>query len=156
MTALQNTWSRFVVLLAAVCGLAAPITLLSASPAAADLRFCNRTPGKVYVAVGHRDKDGWVSEGWFNFEPNVCDALLPGALTSRYYYVYVIDETSDGEGSGKAFLCTTPSKMFTIRGYERCAERGFEAKGFMEIDTGDHQSWTIEFADIPAKGSAAR
>ncbi|MGL4239910.1 MAG: DUF1036 domain-containing protein, partial [Beijerinckiaceae bacterium] len=57
-------------------------------PAAADLRVCNTTPSRVGVAVGYRDQQGWLTEGWFNLRPNACEAVLKGDLTFRYYYVF--------------------------------------------------------------------
>ena len=40
--------------------------LLAASPAKADLRLCNMTSSRVGIALGYRDAQGWVTEGWWN------------------------------------------------------------------------------------------
>ena len=41
------------------------VTLLPV-PARADLRMCNQTASKVGIALGYRDPQGWVTEGWWD------------------------------------------------------------------------------------------
>ena len=124
------------------------VLLLSAVAefAAADFRMCNNTSGKVGIALGYKDNDGWVTEGWWNLGPRSCETLLRGNLVARYYYVYAIDYDRGGEWSGKAFMCSR-EKEFTIRGTEDCLARGFDRTGFFEVDTGEQRSWTVHLTE---------
>src|SRR5258708_7629620 len=40
------------------------LTMLMASPALADFRLCNNTGGRVGIALGYKDGEGWITEGW--------------------------------------------------------------------------------------------
>lgn len=116
-----------------------------ASPAHADLKFCNNTPGLVQVAVGYKDKEGWASEGWWTIKTGACAPLMKGALIARYYYLYALDEKKLVVWGGKALLCTK-DKIFTIRGMDKCLERGYLQQGFGELDTGEKLDWTVNLA----------
>jgi uncharacterized membrane protein len=119
---------------------------LSATHAHADLRICNMTGSRVGVAVGYRDAQGWLTEGWFNLKANACEAVLKGDLNFKYYYVHGVDYDRGGEWGGRSFLCTR-EREFTVRGIENCLARGFERTGFFEIDTGEQKNWTVQFTD---------
>jgi uncharacterized membrane protein len=131
--------------LLAVAGVAAAL-LASALPAHADLRVCNQTVVRVGVAVGYRDAQGWLTEGWFNLKPNSCETVLRGQLSSRYYYIHGVDYDRGGEWSGRSFMCTR-EREFTIRGFENCLARGYDRAGFFEIDTGEQRNWTVQLTD---------
>ena len=128
--------------------LALVLTLFCASGGAAqaDFRLCNNTGGKVGIALGYKDHEGWVTEGWWNLSPRSCETLLRGNLIARFYYVYAIDYDRGGEWSGKAFMCTR-EKEFTIRGTEDCLARGFDRTGFFEVDTGEQRAWTVQLTE---------
>jgi uncharacterized membrane protein len=125
--------------------------LVAPAPAAADLRVCNMTGSRVGVAVGYRDQQGWLTEGWFNLKPNACEAVLKGDLNHRYYYVYGVDYDRGGEWSGVSYMCTR-EREFSVRGFENCLARGFERTAFFEIDTGEQKNWTIQFTDATRSG----
>ena len=129
--------------------------LLSAAAAKADLRLCNRTDSLIGVSIGYKTEAGWKTEGWWNIEANACEALLAGALSSRYYYVYAIDYDRGGEWGGEAYMCTH-DKEFTIEGVNDCMARGFQRTGFFEIDTGNQVSWTVQLTDEADRGEAGR
>ena len=133
---------------------AAGVLALFATPAAADLRMCNMTPSRIGIALGYRDPQGWVTEGWWNVAPRGCETLLKGALAARFYYVYAVDYDRGGEWSGRSFMCTR-DREFTIRGVEDCLARGFERNGFFEVDTGEQKSWTIQLTDPTRPGAGA-
>lgn len=114
--------------------------------AAADFRVCNTTPGRIGLSLGYKDENGWATEGWWNVGPNSCETILRGELASRYYYVYAIDYDHGGEWAGEAFMCTQ-DQMFTIRGIDRCEDRGYQRTGFFEIDTHEQASWTVQLQD---------
>ena len=129
----------------------ASLSLLAPS-ANADLRLCNRTPNRVGVSIGYKDKTVWTTEGWWNIPVNSCETLVSGTLVSRFYYVYAIDYDHGGEWSGKYVMCTQ-DKMFTIQGTEDCVARGFNRSGFFEVDTGEQTNWTIQLNEPSQQGS---
>ncbi len=124
-------------------------------PALADLQVCNRTQGRVGVAIGFKDRDGWTTEGWWNIAKGGCETILRGPLVARFYYLYGIDYDQGGEWAGKAYMCTR-DKEFTIRGIESCLTRGYDRTGFFEVDTGDQKSWIINFTDPAQPAPAAQ
>jgi len=126
--------------------LAAAAFGLWSSEASADFRMCNNTSGKVGIALGYKDNEGWVTEGWWNLGPRSCETLLRGNLIARFYYVYAVDYDRGGEWSGKAFMCSR-EKEFTIRGTEDCLARGYDRTGFFEVDTGEQRSWTVQLTE---------
>jgi uncharacterized membrane protein len=135
--------------------LAALAIAVSAATARADLRMCNMTSSRIGIALGYRDAQGWVTEGWWNLNPRGCETLLKGALAARFYYIYAQDYDRGGEWSGRAFMCTR-DREFTIRGVEDCLARGFDRNGFFEVDTGEQKSWTIQLTDPGRAGAPAQ
>ncbi len=123
--------------------------MLASAPARADLRMCNTTSSRIGVAIGYRDAQGWVTEGWWNLSPRACETLLRGTLAARFYYVYALDYDKGGEWTGKSVMCTR-NKEFTIRGIEDCLARGYDRSGFFEVDTGEQKGWTIQLTDTNA------
>jgi uncharacterized membrane protein len=136
----------------AAVALSSAFTLGWATPARADFRLCNNTGGRVGVAIGYKDSEGWATEGWWNLPSRSCETLLRGTLVARYYYIYAVDYDRGGEWSGQAFMCTR-DKEFTIRGTDDCLARGYDRTGFFEVDTGEQQTWTVQLTDSPEQTS---
>ena len=118
--------------------------------ALADLKLCNNTDSRVGVALGYKNTEGWATEGWWTVEANTdgqakCKTLLKNALIAQYYYVYAIDYDKGGSWGGKSMLCIR-DKIFTIRGFDKCEERGYSKVGFFEVDTGEESDWTINLS----------
>jgi len=147
---LKLPWLRFSLRLHRRPALGAAVligaALLTADPALADLRLCNNTGGRVGIAIGYKDGEGWVTEGWWNLAARSCETLLRGGLVARFYYVYGIDYDRGGEWSGQAFMCTR-DKEFTIRGTQDCLARGYDRTGFFEVDTGEQRAWTVQLTE---------
>ena len=118
---------------------------MASAPARADLKLCNNSTSVVQIAIGYKDKEGWASEGWWTVKPSSCSGILKGALIARYYYIYAVDDKKVGAWPGKALMCIK-DKIFTIRGMEKCQERGYLQKGFFEVDTGDRPDWTVSLS----------
>jgi len=125
-----------------------------AGPAAADLKVCNTTTGRVGVVVGYQDGSGWTTEGWWTIPAESCETLLKGRLPSRFYYVHAVDYDRGGEWVGPTTMCIA-DKAFTIRGNTDCEPRGHRTVGFMEVDTNDARDWTIRLSD-PPEAAASR
>ena len=147
MTALPFT-ARLPIAHLLIRALAPALLLLAVSTgsAFADFRLCNNTGGRVGVAIGYKDAEGWTTEGWWNISARSCDTLLRGALVARYYYIYAVDYDRGGEWSGHAYMCSR-EKEFTIRGTEDCLARGYDRTGFFEVDTTEQRSWTVQLTD---------
>ena len=116
------------------------------NPAAADFRLCNNTGSRVGIALGYKDNEGWVTEGWWNVSSKSCETLLKGTLVARYYYIYALDYDRGGEWSGQAFMCSR-DKEFTIKGTDNCLARGFDRTGYFEVDTGEQRAWTVQLTE---------
>lgn len=125
---------------------------LPPSQALADLKLCNFTGSRVGIAVGYKQKDDWVTEGWWNVLSNGCETLFSGELKSRFYYVHAVDYDRGGEWSGKDLMCIG-DKAFTIKGVDSCQERGYKRSGFYEVDTGEAKEFTIRLTDPEQSGN---
>jgi len=112
-----------------------------AEPAFAAFTVCNKTSLPVRTAIGHFDGTNWTSEGWWAVQPNACVPILTGPLQGRFYYLYASDGAA-GTWEGKTHFCVAPEKRFRSVGRAGCAKRGFDRRGFFEIDTGKKPDWT--------------
>src|SRR3954462_1689494 len=62
---------------------AAAISLfVSALPAFADLKLCNRMSYVVEAAIGIDEKSATATRGWLRIDPPACRVVLQGALTA--------------------------------------------------------------------------
>jgi uncharacterized membrane protein len=132
--------------------LAMAALMAGAASAQADLKLCNTTSSRIGVAIGYRDSTGWTTEGWWNIAAQTCETLYKGTLSSKFYYIHAIDYDRGGEWAGKSAMCTS-DKMFTIRGVQDCARRGYKNTGFFEVDTQDSKDWTIRLTDPSEAGA---
>ena len=125
-----------------------PLVLL-ASPAAADLTFCNESGMGVTVAIGYSDGGLWTSEGWWTVDDGACRSLVKGDLPKRYYYWRATAKA--GAFAGGAYSFCTDGEPFTIAGDGDCEGRGFDTSLFRETDIGEAVAHTITLraADAP-------
>lgn len=56
--------------------------LLSAAPALADLKLCNRMSYVVEAAIGIDDKAATATRGWFRIDPAACRVVVQGTLNA--------------------------------------------------------------------------
>ncbi|HEY0106954.1 MAG TPA: DUF1036 domain-containing protein [Rhizomicrobium sp.] len=120
--------------------------LVAAGSAQARLSVCNKGARPVKVAVGLFNGTRWTSEGWWHVEGRKCTELVAGRLLARYYYMYATDGAAGTWDGGKSF-CTGADDKFSIIGRGGCAERGFDRRGFFEIDTGNRLNFTQMLSD---------
>jgi uncharacterized membrane protein len=114
--------------------------LLTGSPALAAFKVCNKTALPVRAAIGRFDGTHWSSQGWWTVAAKQCVDLLTGPLQARYYYLYASDGGA-GTWDGKFHFCAAPAKSFKAEGRADCAKRGFDIRGFFQIDTGRNPDW---------------
>ncbi len=146
-----------------------PLLLVSAlaansfpAPAQAALSFCNRTSVALEAALGYRGEtakkpDDWISEGWWRIEPGQCARVYTEPLTSRFYFYFahaMAQASKDAPlsvWSGKFTFCTD-TKAFRVEGADNCVTRGYQSKGFEELDLGSPQrDYTLDFRDGQSK-----
>jgi uncharacterized membrane protein len=120
--------------------------IAAASPADAGLSVCNKGAHGVKVALGLFNGTRWTSEGWWRVDARKCAQLSTGHLDARYYYLYATDGASGTWDGGKNF-CVGTGETFSIVGRGGCAARGYDRRGFFEVDTGDQLNWTQSLSD---------
>jgi uncharacterized membrane protein len=120
--------------------------LLTAWPAAASLKICNKTGARIGVAIGIAAEAGLSSEGWYNLKPGGCEELLGGDLGPGPYYLHAIDYDRGGEWGGPDLLCIS-DREFRIDGVKDCYARGYTRAGFRRIETNGQKHWSIDLTD---------
>lgn len=114
--------------------------------ASADLRICNTTQNIVGIAVGYRADNGWISEGWWRIDKASCETIIPGTLSSRFYYFYAESINGKNRWDGSVNMCAKESE-FKISGINDCFSRGFQRFGFQEIDTQNQKNWMVQLTE---------
>ncbi len=116
------------------------------------LSLCNKSDHLVWAASGMLRDDVFESQGWTRVPVGECAQVISQNLTDRYYFYYA--EAVDDKGrpvmqagrqkiwSGDVGLCTK-STRFIIKGDEDCEARGFDRRGFAQIDTGSARQWKV-------------
>jgi len=127
--------------------------LLLPLPAAASMVFCNRTQAPLEAALGYREDDKWLSEGWWQIEPGQCARVYGKPFSQRFYFYYATALTAPSKDkppfiwSGKYEFCTD-AKAFRIEGDENCEAHGHITRGFQQIDLGTNtRDYTLDFKD---------
>lgn len=126
--------------------LAALVIAAAAPDAEAAFTVCNKTQHGATVALGRFDGTAWISEGWFEVGPGACQTILEGDLIARYYYLHAVHLEVGGGWDGDRGFCVSEG-TFRITGRNACEDRGYDRKGFFEIDTGQSADWTQTLAD---------
>lgn len=139
---------RFVFLLLVI------ISFLWSSPVNAAFLFCNKTEHTIEAAFGYRESSVWISEGWWQIQPGQCARVFSRPLTQRFYFYFarMLSPVSENgkpplTWSGKYRFCVD-KKAFKIEGDSNCEVRGYEEKGFQEVDVGtNRKNYTLTFED---------
>ena len=120
--------------------------VLLAGPAEAGLKVCNKTAQPAKVALGRFDGTHWMSQGWWTIAGHDCAEVIAAPLDARYYYLYATDG-GPGTWDGSHGFCTASAATFEVTGRSDCAARGYDRKGFFEVDTADKQDFTQSLSD---------
>jgi uncharacterized membrane protein len=113
---------------------------LLAGPASADFSICNKSSLAVRAAIG-RFRHPLDQRRLVDHPAQACVPVLTGPLQGRFYYLYASDGAA-GTWEGKTYFCIAPDKRFRSVGRSGCAKRGFDRRGFFEVDTGKKPNWT--------------
>lgn len=126
--------------------LAAAVIIVTAWPAGAALRVCNKTRYLLNFAVGYNSGADFATEGWWSVTPNTCATPIRGPLKGRYVYLYATDVDANDVLKGSVSMCVDKRK-FQIFGIADCWRRGLLAVNFAEIDTLSSPDWTVFLND---------
>jgi len=144
-----EAWRRMMRTGMPLIGVAFLSTMALPGEAWADFRVCNGTQALLGVAIGYRDADGWVSEGWWRIPATTCRSVVEGDLKSRFYYLYAEDEQGRSRWAGDIQMCIAENE-FRVVGVKDCFARGFQEMGFREYDTGQQGSWMVQLTETPS------
>ncbi|MGQ0742524.1 MAG: DUF1036 domain-containing protein [Alphaproteobacteria bacterium] len=123
------------------------ILLTLGAPAEAAFNVCNKTDHATDVAFGFFDGKYWSSRGWWTVPPRSCTKLLNDNLLARYYYLFAVHHEVGGGWDGEHGFCVSGNGQFHIEDNRDCAKRGYDRKGFFQVDTGASLDWTENLAD---------
>jgi uncharacterized membrane protein len=92
---------------------------------------CNDTAKSVAAALGQKQRNDWVSHGWWKIAAGSCARLVGdlAGLDSLYLFVQRVGGPALVTGPNK--FCVTDIE-FDIQGRSRCAARGMTETGFAE------------------------
>lgn len=116
------------------------------SAALAEFKVCNKSDSLIGVAIGYKQDEEWITEGWWRIPPDICSSIIEGDLTSRYFYLHAESVDADGKWRGPVFMCTS-NVEFKILGVKDCFARGYERTGFFEVDTAEQKSWQVRLTN---------
>ena len=130
--------SRFSILTACLAAAVCP------AAARAELRFCNRTNGKVDVAIAYVEKDapgtttnqhrGVTAEGWYSFEPGECAKV--SNIHAGNHEAFFFAHGGGGLWQGRSMLCI-PNGRFTkgvrFRQQGEACPAGTRPRGFLRM-----------------------
>lgn len=119
---------------------------LAPSAAQAEFRVCNKSDSLIGVAIGYKQGEEWLTEGWWRIPPDICTSIIEGDLASRYFYLHAESVDADGKWHGPVFMCTS-NVEFKINGVKDCFARGYERTGFFEVDTAEQKSWQVRLTN---------
>ena len=118
------------------------IACLWAGSARAEFTVCNQTLDVVNLAVGQEVDQAFQTDGWWTIGANQCVDVIREELSNRYIYVYATDVFGNGMLEGSTDMCIE-KRRFTIRGIDRCWQRGHILARFVEVDTQEQLRWTF-------------
>jgi len=105
---------------------AAVAGLCLATPAYADLQFCNKTSYVLDLAIAMEEKDAAASRGWFRVDPGACRTVLQGEITAEKVYVNARAVAAYGPSplpqAGHADFCIADGN-FIIAAAKNCQTR---------------------------------
>ncbi|MEM6586831.1 MAG: DUF1036 domain-containing protein [Pseudomonadota bacterium] len=114
--------------------LGAGLLFVAATPAVAELSFCNETDVNASIAIGYLAGDEWASEGWWTAQPGQCVTAVDAPPAQAYYYWHAVNE--NGEFAADAYFFCAVDDVFTIIGDEDCEARGHNRIAFNEVQIG--------------------
>ena len=123
--------------------------LFLSGPGWAGLEICNDTLIRQKVAIAYQDQGTWLSEGWWQLEPEACIRPLRDPL-ARGLYFYLADGGGGAEAESEAgakglefthdqIAFCTGGAVFRIPGAVTCQDPSHRMRFFAKIDTGGQE-----------------
>lgn len=131
-------WIRACLTLAAVT----LVAMLTTGSARAEFTVCNQTLDVVNLSVGQDVGGTFQTDGWWTIGANQCVDVIREELSNRYVYVYATDVFGHAILEGSTGMCVE-KRRFTIRGIDKCWQRGHILARFFEVDTLEQIRWTF-------------
>lgn len=102
--------------------------------APAGYAVCDDTTKPIWVALGEKTGEKWISRGWWKIAAGGCAKAIADALKADK--IYILAQTPGGTPvvTGPAKFCTT-NVEFEIQGRQNCKARGLNEAGFAETGT---------------------
>ncbi len=117
--------------------------LFTSSASYAELRVCNKTSGRIGVAIGVQQGPIRITQGWFNIKANTCEAPVKEDLKDGPYFLYATDYDRGGEWNGSELMCVS-DREFYIENSNDCYARGFDKASFRLVSTKGLKNWTLD------------
>lgn len=134
--------------------------ILSARPAAADLKLCNRTSYVVDTAIAMEERGAAASRGWFRILPGQCRAILQGQPPADAIFLHTrtpaLYGTAPLASAGDNEFCIADSD-FVIAGARKCRSGQRFAKFNAVRPTAIEQDFAVylaeeaEYSDVQAR-----
>lgn len=102
--------------------------------APAGYSVCNDTANPIWIAMGQKSANKWVSRGWWKIAAGGCARAIAEALSADKIYLLAQKPGGAPIVSGPAKFCVTGIE-FEIEGRGNCAGRGLTEAGFAETST---------------------
>ncbi len=125
------------------------ILIVFSNAAFAEFRVCNKTSGRVGLAIGVQQGPIRITQGWFNIKANTCETPIKEDLKDGPYFIYATDYDRGGEWNGSELMCVN-DREFYIENSNDCYARGFDKAGFRLIATKGLKNWTLDLNDSQA------
>lgn len=116
--------------------------MLTTGSARAEFTVCNQTLDVVNLSVGQDVGGTFQTDGWWTIGANQCVDVIREVLANRYVYVYATDVFGHAIIEGSTGMCIE-KRRFTIRGIDKCWQRGHILARFLEVDTLEQIRWTF-------------
>jgi uncharacterized membrane protein len=113
--------------------------------APAGYSVCDDTTKPVWVALGEKRGDKWMSRGWWKIAAGGCAKATADPLKADKVYLLAL---SGGAPivTGKEKFCTT-NVEFEIQGRQNCTARGLSEAGFAETNTKGLSGFTAHIGE---------
>ena len=114
--------------------------------APAGYAVCNDTLKAIWVALGTRNGDKWLSRGWWKIAAGGCAKAIADPLATDR--IYLLAQTPGGIPIvyGPEKFCTTGVE-FEIQGRQNCKARGLVEAGFAETRVKGLQGYTAHVSE---------
>ena len=129
-----------------------------------NLRFCNKSKDKIYVAIARQHElDGFsltpivTSKGWWGIDVGDCKTVLTNQPRGLPVWFAAMNNTDGDEGGvywrGGRKFCIHRRDRFEINGYESCDGTGQYSYGFVQVSepSGSHDTLSYDLTRINRK-----